>query len=409
MKGKIHILCLFDYQCTTGFATVSHNVVRELKKKYGERLYLDILAINYFGEGTEPDERTRIYPAAMLLAGTPQQDAFGRGAFLGLLQETDFDGIFIIQDYGAILPMAPLLKDIKDKKRKAGRKTFKSIFYFPVDHTPVPDSFENFDAFDKIVTYTEYGRSEILKLRPELRSRLEVVLHGTNPKNFYPLSPERISRFRQDYFGKNAGKTIITNVNRNQPRKDIPTTIWSFQEYQQQYNSNSLLYLHMTPKDEMGWDLKRILKQTRLKEGIDYLLPDEQMYDAGASMETLNAIYNASDIFLTSTTGEGWGLTITEAMACRCPVVAPNHTSIIEIGKNGERLFTLENFYPYVSRYDNSVRLQCDYLEAAERLNDACTNREVTKAKVEAAYQFTQSITWEAICRRWSDLFSKVF
>jgi hypothetical protein len=43
-------LCLLDYVARTGFGTVSKNIIKELKKHYGDDLYLDIIAINYFGE-----------------------------------------------------------------------------------------------------------------------------------------------------------------------------------------------------------------------------------------------------------------------------------------------------------------------------------------------------------------------
>jgi hypothetical protein len=78
--------------------------------------------------------------------------------------------------------------------------------------------------------------------------------------------------FRKQYFGDNADKFIVGCVNRNQSRKDIPTTIFGFMEYWESHNKNALLYLHMDPKDPMGWDLKTILKQTPLKEGIDYMI-----------------------------------------------------------------------------------------------------------------------------------------
>jgi hypothetical protein len=46
-------------------------------------------------------------------------------------------------------------------------------------------------------------------------------------------------------------------------------------EYWESHNKNAFLYLHMDPKDPMGWDLKTILKQTPLVEGIDYMFPPE--------------------------------------------------------------------------------------------------------------------------------------
>lgn len=409
MKTQIHILCLFDYLCTTGFATVSQNIIPQLKRHFGPRLRLDIFAVNYFAQGVEPDRYTRIYPAGKLLEGSSNQDAFGRTAFLKILQETPYDGVFIIQDPHVILKIVPLLQKIRSEKKQQNRKAFKSMFYFPIDGRPLPVDFEHFDFFDKIVTYTEYGRKEVLSIRPELRSKLDVILHGVNPKNFYPLSPEKKKLFREDYFGKNASKTIVLSVNRNQPRKDIPTTIMAFEYYQTQYNHDAFLYLHMTPTDPMGWNLYTLLQQTNLKEGIDYMFPSEDQWNAGTSIETLNAIYNAADVFVTTTSGEGWGLTITEAMMCKCPVVAPDHSSITEIGGHGERIFELKELLPYCTHYDSMIRWQCHYEEVAEQLHEAITNRELAEKKVKLAYEYMQTITWDKICRRWIDLFQKTF
>ena len=44
-------------------------------------------------------------------------------------------------------------------------------------------------------------------------------------------------------------------------------------------------------------------------------------------------MYNAADLYLTTSLGEGWGLGVTEAMACHTPVAMPRHTSLAEIGE----------------------------------------------------------------------------
>ena len=313
MKKPCKVLCLFDYQSFTGFSTVSTNVKRELKKHFGNDLQLDICAINYFGEPKEEADGTYVISA---VKSAPKKDDFGRFGFLKILKESnEYDGIFIIQDLGVIVPIIKILEHIKTEKKAANQKSFKSMFYFPVDCKLIDKLVEGLEFFDCLVAYTEYGKNEVLRLRPELKTKIKVIPHGNNPKHFYSLPAEEILSFRKEYFGDNAEKFIITNINRNQPRKDIPTTIFAFIEAKKQWAEKGLknepfLYLHMNAKDPMGHDLRAILRQTDLIEGKDYMLLDTDTANKGATIEMLNKIYNASDVYLTTTLGEGWGLCV---------------------------------------------------------------------------------------------------
>jgi hypothetical protein len=211
-----------------------------------------------------------------------------------------------MQDLGIIIPMIPFLHEIQTEKKKSGKKQFKSIFYFPIDFNITPNLLTGINFFDVLCTYTEYGRQVVLGISPSLRPKLRVMPHGNSPENFYTLPKTEAEGFRKEYFGENAGKFIVANINRNQPRKDIPTTIFGFWEYWETYNKNSLLYLHMNPKDPIGWDLEYIIKQTALVLGKDVMFPSEEDYNKGADVSKLNKIYNSIDAFMTTCTGEGW-------------------------------------------------------------------------------------------------------
>ncbi len=413
------ILCLFDYNCTTGFGTVSKNIVKHLKKKYGNTLLLDIVAINYFGERyTEYEGTVNVFSASKLEVGTDRQDVYGRYGFLMLLANNDYDGVFIIQDPGAVLTgMMQDYKDILLDKKKKNKKQPKSILYFPVDGTMFKEDFhKDFDIFDQLVVYTEFGRSEIRRLYPHLLKKLISIPHGVDSSIFHPITVREKNEYRKVLFGeKNAGKLIVMNLNRNQFRKDIPTTIWGFEHFKRFYNANSFLYLHMAPKDFMGWDLKRVLAQTSLTEGkdYDYAFPKEEYFHSQAPVEEVNVFYNCCDVYLTTTTGGGWELPVVEAMAVGTPVIAPLHSSIREISDNGKRLFGLENFYPYCSRYDNYKREQCDYIEVAETLNlvhsELMGLGDMLHNKVRAADDYVQKLSWNNVCKRWIELFDKWF
>lgn len=409
MGKEIRILSLFDYNATTGFATVSQNIVAHLKKHFGNRLKLDIIAINFFGEPYQEDENTRVWPAIKMVVPGAGADEFGRHPLLHNLAQGNYDGVFAIQDLEVMLPVFPKIKEWNKKKKKEGRKQFKSVYYFPVDGALLPEWLDGIENFDVIVTYTEYAKNEVLKVRPDLKNKLRVILHGINPSHFYPLEEEKAKRFRHEYFGEASKNFIINATSRNQFRKNFPATILAFEKYKKQFDKDAFLYFHCNPKDYVGWDLRKIFKQIGMKEGVDFGFPVESMYDHGASIDLLNHIYNASDIYVSSNAGEGYGLTNIEVAMCKKPVITPYHTSLIEMSGYGKRFWMLKNFSPYISRHDSMIRFGCDPQEITELINKVKSNPNEAKAKIELAYQWALTQTWDIICKHWIKIFEDTF
>jgi len=399
------ILATFDYNAPTGFATVSKNLVKNWKKIFGDSLKLDIVAVNYFGDDYTEGENIRVISAKKKDVA---QDDWGRYVFMRSLKDIDYDLIFMLADLGTVVPMLPYLKEIKEEKKAANRKQFKSILYFPVDFALTPNLGVGLEFFDSLATYTEFGRFHALRVNPAIKGKIKVVPHGNNMENFYPLPTEEAQAFRKEYFGENADKFIVGSVNRNQSRKDIPTTIFGFLEYWENHNPNSLLYLHMNPKDPMGWHLRTILAQTPLREGKDFMFPSKDDYNKGADLMKLNKIYNSFDCFLSTATGGGWELTVTEAMSAKKPVIIPKHTSLEHLGgEKGERAYFLETLYPIVAQVDNIIRFQADLYEISDTLDQVFKDKK-SKAldqtlKIEKAYKFVESLNWTDISKTFAD------
>jgi glycosyltransferase involved in cell wall biosynthesis len=412
---KKKILMLMDYVARTGFGSVSRNIVRELKRNFGSNIQLDIVAINYFGEPYYEDDNTYVLSAR---SNDVQDDAYGRFFFLKVLKESnEYDGIFICQDLGVICPFVEVLEHIKAEKKEQNRKNFKSIFYFPADCRLVYELTRNLEFFDLLVTYTEFARNEILRYRPELKSKLKVLPHGNNSKDFYPIEPkEDIIKFRKEFFGENADKFIINNLNRNQPRKDIPNTIFGFMEARKIWKKElpePFLYLHCHPQDPMGWDIRGIMIQTDLQENVHYKLLPKEMEDALADIEIVNKIYNASDVYLSTTLGEGWGLGYSESASCRLPIVAPYSTSFIEMSNYGKNAYMLETLYPYCHTNDNVIREQTDIYEVAEKLLEVAEHKysrnPILQKKIDASYNWVKKLEWADICKTWVQYFKDIY
>ena len=404
-RKPFRILALFDYNSFTGFATVSKNLVKNWQRTFGDAMRLDIVAVNYFGEDYSETDNIRVISAKRRDVA---EDDFGRYVFMRSIMDIDYDLIFILQDLGVVVPTIPHIKKLLDDKKNGNRKQFKSILYFPVDFALTPNLAVGLEFFDVLATYTDYGKNHVLRLRPDLKAKVKVVPHGNNMENFYPVPSEEAQSFRKEYFKENADKFIIGCVNRNQSRKDIPTTIFGFLEYWEEHNKNSFLYLHMNPKDPMGWNLKTILAQTPLKEGVDYGFPPVEDYNKGSDVSKLNLIYNSLDCFLSTATGGGWELTVTEAMSAKKPVVIPKHTSFEHLGgQNAERAYFLETLYPIVAMVDNIIRFQCDLYEISDVLHQVYldkTSRAIDQTlKIEKAYKFVESHDWKEISKSFSD------
>jgi glycosyltransferase involved in cell wall biosynthesis len=144
-----------------------------------------------------------------------------------------------------------------------------------------------------------------------------------------------------------------------------------------------------------------------LVEGRDFMFANRDETDKGSSVNKMNRIYNSLDAFLTTSTGEGWGLTITEAMACKVPVIAPNHTSIQEITNQGYNAFLLNSLYPVVSMVDNIVRFQSDIYEIADTINQVreaiYDDSQEYRNKLQRAYDYVEKLDWKWIAGKFAD------
>ncbi len=98
---------------------------------------------------------------------------------------------------------------------------------------------------------------------------------------------------------------IVLNANRNMPRKRIDLTIQGFAEFARDKPANVKLYLHMATQDT-GWNVIALARRHGIYDRLIMTRADNVAPDF--SDEQLNLLYNACDVGITTTTGEGWGM-----------------------------------------------------------------------------------------------------
>ena len=170
------------------------------------------------------------------------------------------------------------------------------------------------------------------------------------------------------------------------------------------------MYIHCAPRDN-NIDLIQVCKSLGLQNKTDIVFPGNfNLADGGFPVEALNNFYNAADCFLTTTLGEGFGITAVEAMATGIPVIAPNNTSTPELlGKDGERGYVYE--CSDLCWIDNSgLRPVGSTKDIVKKMLEAYINRKSKKEKdmIDRATKFVNDHTWEKVCKPWIRIFDDV-
>ena len=409
------LLVYADWNCTTGFGAVAKELVDDWAKD--KNLSIVIFGINDKSKATyDYLPNVKVIPALMTGDKDTQKDVYRRIELLKLIYQNDFDAIFFLQDVEVINTMEEQLKDVKNTKRKENRPNFKSMIYFPVDSEPRMLDLKVLSFFDEVVTYTEYAKAVMKPLISDTQfKKVRVIPHGTNTTDFYPYSPLAKAKAKSDIFGTE-DVFVFGSVNRNQVRKDFGSLIMGFAMFKHTTQANALLYLHCNPIDPMGINIYRLCDRVGLEVGKDVIVPKDFSENKGCTLEELNKIYNSFDCFITTTTAEGWGLTITEAMATKTLVVCPKHTSITEITDNGENTlnFMFSQQAVFVNDFEK-IRLTTNPMEvktlcevAYNLKNDEQELQDMVKLKIENAYNKVSAMKWEGIAKQFKVIIDKL-
>jgi len=403
--SKIKLLFYGDSPTiSTGFGIVAKNILAQLQAtgKYD----ITIVGINYYGDPHELPYK--IYPASVNNKG----DVYGRQRMLDVLRnkKQSFDIVFTIQDTFIMATLGESIKKLRDGHivERDGKKIFKKgrgfkwIYYYPIDAVPEKEWIEkSVKVADVAVPYTNYAKEKSFK---HVERDYEVIYHGVDTKTFYPMTDEEKEKFVKNFNAKTDIKNnfLIVNVNRNQERKGLLYTLLAFKLFQSVV-PNSVLYTHCDVKRDRGGDLIKIA--ARLGISNNWIYPNPETYKDGHSFSAayLNGIYNLADINISTTLGEGWGLSSSEAIACKTLNVFPNNTSLTEIlAEERGLLFKSGNPPTQIltnGPLDNSIiRPMPNVEDMVEKMLWAYSHPDASKEMSEKAYSWMlENITWENI------------
>jgi glycosyltransferase involved in cell wall biosynthesis len=154
------------------------------------------------------------------------------------------------------------------------------------------------------------------------------IPHGINTDIFKPLSNREELKAKWGL----TDKFVIGVVARNQPRKNLDRTIKAMAILRDKI-PNAVMLLHLDPNDpaQQMFNIPSLIQRYGLENRIIFT---GMKAHKGLSQAQLNEVYNVMDVFLLTTSGEGFGIPIIEAMSAEIPVLATDYTTTQELVKD---------------------------------------------------------------------------
>ena len=297
-SAKPHLVWIGHVGGHTGLARVSDNLLLRLQARWRVTVVGISVPADYAGPFT-------VIPARFL------EDWMGRLVLRKLIADDPPDVVCLMMDPAPAMLFFPYIP-----------RHIPVVAHMPVDAENILDA-PKLDRLACGIFLTQFGLHEARTCG--YTGQAVVLGHGVDPLLYAPQNRQEA----RERVGVPLDGFVIGNVNRNQPRKRMDITLLAFREFLVRTGAkDAYLYLHCAPQD-IGWDLAQLARYWGIAERV--IFPRETMKGLQAPPELcMPWVYSALDVQVTTTQGEGFGLTCLEGMACGIPQIVPAFAALGE-------------------------------------------------------------------------------
>jgi glycosyltransferase involved in cell wall biosynthesis len=405
-RARLKIIAIGFNIPATGLTRVMQDIMRRL----ADRHEIHYLGIGYSGE-TIVDRGLTFHPT-----NPKGGDVFAAFQAERMIEEIGPDLVFILHDIWCFEHYLKILGPYRDRLRIAG--------YIPLDGRIInEDNAAPLERADRVVVYTGFAQQEFEGAFERLRAKrgggfpqVDVIPHGVDLSRFHPFPELKQASFASPARAKAKRKVfpdlqdpenafIVLNASRPDQRKRIDLTIAGFARFAAGKPANVRLCLHHAvmggpAQGEVG----ALVAQSGVKQRV-YLNP---LAGGVVSDDALNLLYNACDVGINTSMGEGWGLVSFEHGAAGAAQIVPDHSACAELWRG--RAEMVQPARSYIPEFSVLEMGEVSAEGVAQALDNLYENPRRRQQLAQAAYQaaLNPDYTWDAIADRFDDLFAEL-
>ena len=178
----------------------------------------------------------------------------------------------------------------------------------------------------RIITVSKYSGKDAARLDPSCAPRLRVVHLGKSTA-FHPMEKTDAERLSTSIIP--AGKRFFLVLGGGYPNKNHVAAVSAFA---QAFRSSEDFHLLIIQRNRtFPPELRSVVRHSKLEARI--------RVRSGVQTDELAGLYNRAEALVFPSLYEGFGLPVLEAMACGCPVLCSNVTSLPEIAGDAALFF----------------------------------------------------------------------
>lgn len=233
----------------------------------------------------------------------------------------------------------------------------------------------------EIIAVSNFTKNEIahsLKIPMDL---IQVIHCGVDRNHYHPADKDATRELLE--IGKDLN--VVLYVGSEEPRKNFPLLLEAFDEVRK--NIPNLVLIKVGTAQAPGMRKKSYNLVTKLH------LQNSVFFTGYISESDLPMYYQAADLFVFPSSYEGFGIPPLEAMACGCPVIATNATSLPEVVGDAGILFTPDDKTQIVENMTKILEnpAYARFLSEKGVIRSKMFSWENSAAKMEKVYQIHET------------------